>query len=199
MVIERDARGRTLPNYCHQEGIDLKQFRKVFLEPGSTKENEFLGILKKDYPEVDKASYYVRDIWDQSVEALNALLLPRDAPDIPVYPEATGEMPDPHESYVITLWGREDTAHTKTVLAVAREPELRNIVRMHGARLLALREREISFSYELVTPEQFIVEAKRLIDAGVNLPPFIMRFGDLGEYAKQAALRKQAGQGTSGN
>lgn len=191
MVKEIDGLGGFYRDVWRNSGIDREEYSRIVLYPHSPDiEKEVLNKLSA-MPDLNKASFLLTDVVDAKRKEAKVLLVPKECPRlIPNRYTETNDLPPSDQTYIVATFNGDDDRARQMVLVLANNPdEAARIAKRRVATRVPYSHRLINTRAELVSQEDWVDVAHDLIDDGVNLPDFMLRFAGLAAYKRQVEER----------
>ncbi len=191
MVKEIDGQGGFYRDVWQNSGIDREEYSKIVLYPHSPDiEKEVLNKLSA-MPNLDNSSFLLIDVVDAKRREAKVLLVPKECPRlIPNRYIETNGLPPGNQTFLVETFRDGDSRARYTVVVLADDPEAAaRIAKRRVATKVPYPSKNIEAQAELVSPEEWVDAARQLIDDGIRLPDFMLRFAGLGEYQRQVEER----------
>lgn len=191
MVKEIDGQGGFYRDVCQNSGIDRQEYSKIVIYPHAADlEKEILDKLSA-IPDIDSSSFILTNVVDAKKRKAKVLLVPKECPRLMPnrYPE-TNELPPQDQTYLVETFNERDPCARHQVLVLATDAgEAARIAKRRLISEIPYPTKYVNAQAELVSPEEWVAAARELINNGVRLPDFMLRFAGLGEYQRKVSDR----------
>ena len=191
MVKEIDGQGGFYWDVWHNSGINREGYSRIVLYPHSPDiEEEVLNKLSA-MPNLDNSSFLLTDVVDAKRREAKVLLVPKECPRlIPNRYAETNDLPPGNQTFLVETFRDGDPRARHTVVVLADDPEAAaRIAKRRVATKVSYPSKYIEAQAELVSPEEWVDAARQLIDDGIRLPDFMLRFAGLGECQRKVEER----------
>ncbi len=191
MVESIDAKGATYRDIEEKlKPIFPERFRRLPLLDGVATAHAIQE--SQQFPDFDDRTYIVSNVLDREGKQSRFLYQSIYAPGItPDFKE--GHMPPEGETFSAWVAPIAEKERGIRILVLAKDKDdAKAKARIEGASIMGLRREALDTYIDELTGEAFIGEVKKKIDRGDLVPDFILRFGDLREYALRSWLKHKS-------
>lgn len=191
MVESINGRGSHFRDFIEARDVGRGTPHRVIRYTHDLWEREGKAALEKlgEFPEFDTKSVLASNLVDKNGRGMTLLIVPQDCP----YLGETRGLPAVGRTF-ITLAKRKESSFDPFKFVILANSKAEAINATKG-RLRAIKSAhhssDFDISGELVTPEEFINEAKVLILAGKRLPSSIMQYSDLDEFERRVIAQRR--------